>query len=136
MSEENVEIVRAALDAYDRGDVEEAVSYIDPEGEFQSAIVGGAEGNVYRGREGFRRWLVDLSESFEEVRNEWSEFRDLGDRVLAFGHVKARGRVSGMQLDSPMGWLFVLKGGQVVKAEGFLSRDEALEAAGLGSDAD
>jgi ketosteroid isomerase-like protein len=107
------------------------LSYVDPDGELHSAIVGGAEGNVYRGHEGFRRWVADSFESFEEVRNEWSEYRDLGSRVLAFGHVKARGRGSGMELDSPMGWVFTVRRGKVVKAEGFLSRAEALEAAGL-----
>jgi ketosteroid isomerase-like protein len=131
MSEENVDLVRRALEAFPRGDVEEMLSHMDPEGELHSAIVGGAEGNVYRGHDGFRRWYADSFESFEELRNEWSEFRDLGNRVLAFGRVKARGRGSGVQLNSPMGWIFTVRRGKIVKAEGFLSRDEALEAAGL-----
>jgi|SRR5918994_675055 ketosteroid isomerase-like protein len=131
MSRENVDLVRRALEAFPRGDVEEMLSYTDPEAELYSAIVGGAEGNVYRGHDGFRRWYADSFETFEELRNEWSEFRDLGDRVLAFGRVKARGRGSGVQLDSPMGWIFTVRRGRLVKAEGFLSRDEALEAAGL-----
>jgi ketosteroid isomerase-like protein len=132
MSRENVDLVRRALEAFARGDVEEMLSHMDPEGELHSAIVGSAEGNVYRGHDGFRRWYADSFESFEELRNEWSEFRDLGDRVLAFGRVKARGRGSGVRLDSPMGWIFTVRRGTLVKAEGFLSRDAALEAAGLG----
>jgi ketosteroid isomerase-like protein len=131
MSEENVELVRQALNAFTHRDVEEMLSYVDAEGELHSAIIGGAEGNVYRGHEGFRRWYADSFESFEDLRNEWSEFRDLGDRVLAFGRVKARGRESGVELDSPMGWVFTVRRGRLVKAEGFLSRAEALEAAGL-----
>jgi ketosteroid isomerase-like protein len=131
MSQENVDLVRRALEAFRRGDMEEMLSYMDPEGEFHSAIVGGAEGNVYRGHEGYRRWYADSFESFEELSNEWSEFRDLGDRVLAFGHVQARGRESGVELDSPMGWVFTVRRGKLMKAEGFLSRAEALEAAGL-----
>jgi ketosteroid isomerase-like protein len=131
MSQENVEVVRRALGAYERDDVEEMLSYIDPEGELHSAIVGGAEGNVYRGHEGFRRWLADSWESFEELSNEWSELRDLGDRVVCFGHVKARGRGSGMKLESPIGFVFTVRGGKVARAEGFLSRAETLEAAGL-----
>jgi ketosteroid isomerase-like protein len=131
MSKENVDIVRRALEAFPRGDVEEMLSYLDPELEWHSAIVGGAEGNVYRGHEGFRRWYADSFESFEELTNEWSEFRDLGDRVLALGRVKARGRESGVEVDSPMGWVFTVRSGKAVKAEGFLSREEALEAAGL-----
>ena len=46
MSEENVELVRRAFDSFPRGDMEEMLSFLDPEGEFHSAIVGGAEGNV------------------------------------------------------------------------------------------
>ena len=131
VSQENVDLVRRALEAFPRGDVEEMLSYMDPESEWHSAIVGGAEGNVYRGHEGFRRWFADSLESFEEFRNVWSEFRDLGDRVLAFGQVKARGRPSGVGLESPMGWVFTVRRGKLVKAEGFLSRDDALDAAGL-----
>jgi ketosteroid isomerase-like protein len=131
MSQENVEVVRRALEAYEGGDVEEMLAYIDSDSELHSAIVGGAEGNVYRGHEGFRKWLADSWGSFEELRNEWSEFRDLGERVLCLGHVKARGRGSGMELDSPIGFVFTVRRGKVVRAEGFLSRAQALEAAGL-----
>jgi ketosteroid isomerase-like protein len=132
MSKENVDLVRRALEAFPRGDMEEMLSFMDPEGEFHSAIVGGAEGNVYWGHEGFRRWYADSFESFEELQNEWTEFRDLGDRVLAFGHVQARGRESGVEINSPMGWVFTVRGGKLVKAEGFLDPAQAREAAGLG----
>lgn len=131
MSQQNVDLVRRALEALERGDLEGMLSQIDSEAELHSAIVGGAEGNAYRGHEGFRRWYADSYESFEELTNEWSEFRDLGDRVLAFGRVQARGRESGVELESPMGWVWTVRRGKLVKAEGFLSRAEALEAAGL-----
>ena len=36
-----------------------------------------------------------------------------------------------MEIDSPIGWVFTLRGGQVVGAEGFLSKTETFEAAGL-----
>jgi uncharacterized protein len=131
MSQENVDLVRWALEAFPRGDMEEMLSFMDPEGELHSAIVGGAEGNVYRGHEGFRRWYADSFESFEELQNDWLEFRDLGNRVLAFGRVHARGRESGVEIDSPMAWVFTVRGGKLVKAEGFLDPAEALEAAGV-----
>ncbi len=131
MSNENVEIVRRCLDAYAGGDVEEMLSYVDPEGELHSAIIGGAEGNVFRGHDGFRRWYAESMESFEELRTELTEYRDLGDRIVAFGHIHARGRGSGLEIDSPTGWLFTVRLGKVVRAEGFLNPAEALEAAGL-----
>ncbi len=92
MSQENVELVRKSIDAIDSGDVEEVLSYVHPEGELHSAIIGGAEEDVYRGHDGFRRWYAESMESFEELRTELTEYRDLGDRIVAIGHIHARGR--------------------------------------------
>jgi uncharacterized protein len=131
MSEANVEIVRQSLEAYARGDMEEMLSYVDPEGELHSAIIGGAEGKMFRGHDGFRRWYAESMESFEELSTELTEYRDLGDRIVAFGHIRARGRGSGLEIDSPTGWVFTVRRGKVVRAEGFLDRAQTLEAAGL-----
>jgi ketosteroid isomerase-like protein len=131
MSEENVEKVRRSLEALASGDVEEMLSYFDPKAELHSAIIGGAEGKVFRGHDGLRRWYAETGEIFEELEIEFAEYRDLGDRIVAFGRIHARGRGSGMEIDSPTGWVFTARGGRVVKAEGFLNRAEALEAAGL-----
>ena len=81
-----MEIVRKSLEAYAAGDMEEMLSYVDPDGEIHSAIIGGAEGKVFRGHDGFRRWYAESMESFEELRTELTEYRDLGDRIVAFGH--------------------------------------------------
>ena len=51
MSQENVDVVRRSVEAFP--DLEEMLSYVHPEGELHSAIVGGAEGNIYRGPDGF-----------------------------------------------------------------------------------
>jgi ketosteroid isomerase-like protein len=131
MSQENVDVVQRALEAFASRDLEAMLLQIDSEAELHSAIIGGAEGNTYSGHEGFRRWYADSYETFEYFRFEWSEVRDLGDRVLTLGHVKVRGRESGAEIDSPMGWVYTVRRSKVLKAEGFLSRAEALEAAGL-----
>jgi ketosteroid isomerase-like protein len=131
MSQENVEIVQRSLEAINRGDVEGALSYADPDGELHSAIVGAAEGNVYRGHDGFRRWYADVMQSFEELTTELTEFRDLGEVVVAFGHIRARGRESGLELDTATGWVFTVRNGKVVRAQGYLNREDALKAAGL-----
>jgi ketosteroid isomerase-like protein len=131
MSRENVEIVRRGFEAYSRRDVDGFLSHLDSAFELHSAIVGGAEGRVYRGYDGVRKWLADSDESFDDLTIEPTEFRDLGERVLVFGRIQARGRESGLELDSPTGWVCTVQGGKLMKAEGFLSRAGALEAAGL-----
>jgi ketosteroid isomerase-like protein len=129
MSEQNVEIVRRGFEAYDLRDVDRFLSFLHPEFELHSAIVGGAERRVYRGHDGVRKWLEDSDESFEELRIEPTEFRDLGDQVLVFGRIHAQGRESGVELDSPTGWLITVRDAKLVKAQGFLSEAQALEAA-------
>ena len=57
--------------------------------------------------------------------------------VIAFspsGDFEARGRESGVELDSPMGWVWTIRDGKLLKAQGFLGEAEALEAAGLRED--
>src|SRR5215210_7744520 len=131
MSQQNVDVVRRSMAAYAGGDVDEMLTYVDPDCELHSAIIGGAEGKLYRGHAGFRSWFAEASESFDELATELTEFRDLGDRVLAFGHIHARGRESGLELDPPTGWVFTLRDGALLKVEGFLDRDAAIQAAGL-----
>jgi ketosteroid isomerase-like protein len=127
----NVELVSQAFDAYGGRDVDRLLSYLDQTFELRSAIVGGAEGQAYLGHDGVRNWLADVDESFADVTIDPSEFRDLGDRVLVFGRIRAVGRESGAQLDSPTGWVVTVRNGKLVRADGFLSRAEALQAAGL-----
>jgi hypothetical protein len=51
MSEENVEIVRAANEAFLVGDVEAALDALDPEIEWHATVGGIDEGRVYHGRD-------------------------------------------------------------------------------------
>jgi hypothetical protein len=69
-----LDLVRGALEAFARGDVEGMLSDLDPDVELHSAIVGGAEGNVYRGHEGFRNWYADSFESSRNLRTNGASF--------------------------------------------------------------
>ena len=132
MSEENVEVCRRAFDAFGtRRDTEAGLRYIDPEIELRSAIVGGAEGNMYRGHEGVRRWMAESDATWAELRLEAEQFRDLGDDVLMIGRLHARGRESGVEIESPVGWLSTVRAGKIVRSRGYLDPQEALSAAGL-----
>ena len=133
MSQENVEVVRRGIEAFDRQefDLDLAVETWDPEGELVPAMAGAVEGKVYRGIEGLRNYYEELFESFSEVRLEDREFRDLDDRVLVLYRLRVRGQDSGVAIDQPGGALYKLRGGKIIHARSYLSRAEALEAAGL-----
>jgi ketosteroid isomerase-like protein len=136
LSQENLEIPRRLIDAYTRGDVPSFLEELDPDVEW-IPIMAALEGRVYRGREGVRRWLDDLARDWEYFQPVYEQYRDLGDGVLVLGRWRARGRVSGVELENqPATWLYEIKNGKVVRMRTFTDRTEALEAAGLsGQDA-
>lgn len=61
------------------------------------------------------------------------EFHDLSDdRVLILGTWRARGRSSGVELNSQQAaWLVHCKAGKVIRMQTFTDRERALETAGL-----
>ena len=130
MSQENVELVRRVCDAFNRRDIAAFLELLDPDVEWVP-ILAVLEGRVYRGHEEIRGWIKDLATDWEFFEVSYEEMRDLGDRVLVFGHWRARGRTSGGQSEQPGTWLYEMKKGKVVRLQTFTNRDEALEAVGL-----
>jgi ketosteroid isomerase-like protein len=133
MSQENVEIVRRMADAYNRRDVEAMLDELQPEIEWrpwlQVQLGGGA--TVYRGHQGVREGIRDGEDAFSEVQAELSEVRDLGQRVVAIGHLRGRGKGSGAMTESTLAWIVEFKSGKVIRVREYLDPKEALEAAGL-----
>ena len=114
MSQENVEVFQRAFDAINRGDAEALVSELDLEVEWHGAILMamGGKQTVYRGHEGVREWLRDLYETLSEFQAEYPEIRDLGDRTVAIGRVRARGKASEAEIESPHGTVVEFKNGK------------------------
>ena len=133
MSQENVEIFKRAFDAINRRDAEALVAELDPEVEWHPAIlmaIGGKQ-TVYRGHEGVREWLRDLYETLSEFQAEYPEIRDLGDRTVAIGCVRARGRASEVEIESPHATVAEFKNGKGIRIRTFLDPKDALESVGL-----
>jgi ketosteroid isomerase-like protein len=131
MSQENVEIVCRALDMMNRGDLDAFDELVTHDAEWVPAMPGAVGGGNYRGREGFEAYLAEYREAWSAFRVVLAEYRDLGDRVLAFGRVEGRGKGSGVQVDAPVGMVIDFRGGKISRARGYLDYSEALRAAGL-----
>jgi ketosteroid isomerase-like protein len=131
MSQENIDIPKRLIEAYNRRDIPAFLELLHPDVEW-IPIMAALEGRVYCGHDGVRQWVNDIAEDWEYFEPCLVEFHDLGERVLIFGHWRARGRVSGVEFDNqPASWLYEIKGGKVVWMRTFTDRAEALEAAGL-----
>ena len=90
MSKENVESFKRATELLNRRDIGSFLEMLDPGVEWHPALVTLLEGEatVYRGREEVRALLQDIFEAFADFRFEFSEIRDLGDRILAVGEMR------------------------------------------------
>ncbi len=133
MSAQNVEVVRRCLDAWNRDDIDAGLPTFHPEAELVSSIAAQVEGReaVWRGRAGIRAFWEEWRAVWK-LRVEIAEIRELGDTVVALGHIRARGKASGVQLESPVAYVCELDQGSIRKLHAYLNQDEALEAAGLG----
>jgi ketosteroid isomerase-like protein len=130
MSQENVEIVRRFLEAYNSRDFEAINELIDPTFEFRSRFVGIE--SVHRASEGFPSTYFEmLDEAYDRFEVALDEFIDAGAAVLAAGHAQWRGKASGAEGETPVLPAFWLRAKKVFRAETFTDRAEALEAVGL-----
>ena len=130
MSQENVETYKRAVEATNRRDLDALVEELDPQVEWHSALVGLGTA-VYRGTEGVRELFRDADETLEGMVFEVSELRDLKDRILALGRLRARGHESGAETDVSFNQVVDFRNGKLTRLRSFFDREDALEAAGL-----
>jgi ketosteroid isomerase-like protein len=140
MSRENVEIVRQAIEANRSDDLDarneedrvaRRVALWDPHCEYTS-VMAALEPATYHGHAGIRRYLGDLGERWAEWRAEPDEVFDVGpDTVVATFRFRAVGKDSGVPVEARLGSVFVLSEGKLLRGRTYLSRKEALKAAGL-----
>jgi ketosteroid isomerase-like protein len=131
MSQENVELVRQLVQAFNRRDLAAMTPVFDPQIEWKPGGPAAVERDVYRGREQVSNGFVATWEAWELFHLEQSEVRDLGDSIVWLGRSQMRGGASHVELKQEFAVHFLVRGGKVVRMEGFLEWQDALEAAGL-----
>ena len=135
MSQENVEIVRKGIEAWNQRDAELWLSYAAPEIEWVPAGPAAVESAVYNGYDEVARGFVAVWDTWEVFEFVESEMRDLGDSVLWLGHVKMRGGTSHVELDQEFALHSLVRDGRLIRVKAFLSWRDALEEAGGPGDA-
>jgi ketosteroid isomerase-like protein len=131
MSQENVEIVRRGLQAFNEGDLDRALTMCDPQVEVRTLLSGTAHG-----RDQFRAVILEREQEVGRVQYTLEDIIDAGDVIVGMVHVSGSGRLSGItERDFPAAqqlvFVWTLRGGLVIRQEMFSSKAEALEAAGL-----
>jgi ketosteroid isomerase-like protein len=131
VSEANVELARRAFDGFAARDLEAVLAVMDDDVEFLPVTANLTTGGVpYRGHAGMTQYLEDVGRVWDELRVYPSDYRDMGETVVALGRMHGRG--GGMIIDRATGWVWRCRNGKIVFGRVYASHEEALKAAGLG----
>jgi ketosteroid isomerase-like protein len=131
MSEENLEIVRRALDAFSAGDASAFASLTTPDVEWKTGLGAIEGGEIFHGHEGVERYFARLSGAWEQFVFLPQEFHDRDEVVLVLGRLEGRGRSGGVPVDSPVGAVWELRERKIWRLRAYLDQAEARRVAGL-----
>jgi ketosteroid isomerase-like protein len=129
MSQENVEMARAAIDALNRKDLDAFFKDVAPGFELDFSRAVGPYRGVFR-LDQARRSVEEFRETWESARVEPHEFIEAGDLVIVpvTGHLKGRG---GIEVVASTTFVWTIRNGAIERMVMYQSRQDALEAAGL-----
>jgi ketosteroid isomerase-like protein len=131
MSQENVEMFRKAIDAFNRRDRAAFLAFCDPDYE-NVPPRDWPESAPTRGREAVWDFFVRIQEPWDEGTFELDEVIDAAsDKLVARQHARMRGTASGAHVVFSYWHVISMRDGKVVRSEWFTERADALEAAGL-----
>ncbi len=132
MSQENVELIHRAVDAYNRRDPDGLLTDWAPDAvlDWSNALI--FEAGVYRGHEQIRAFMEEFSAVWEEVRIEIVDGPvEVEDGLFITENVAyLRGR-DGIEVQARAAWLIAIEDGKQTSLTLYQTKQEALEAAGL-----
>ena len=131
MLQENVEIVRKAIEARNR-DLDEWMAFFDPGVRSTDVLIAVGMRTETQGIDELRRHAEQWGEAFDEFREEIVDLVDLGELVLAEVRFHGHGEASGARVTANQVDFYRVRDGLITEyRSGYRSRQEALEAAGL-----
>lgn len=131
MSEGNVEIVRAAVDAFSGGDWDAAVAAFDPDVAWVEKPSLGPDASSYTGIEQLREAIGKWVGMWSDYNFEVARYEDAGDEVVFLAREHGQGGVSGASVERELAAVYTLRGGKVMRVRLYGAWAEALKAVGL-----
>jgi ketosteroid isomerase-like protein len=130
MSQENVEIVRRSIDAFNRRDLDLAGQDWDAEAVVDWSRSLGVDAGIYRGREAIRAFFGSWLAMFDQFDLKPDEFIERGEHVLVPNVTRLRGR-DGVEVEAHSVAVATVRDGSIVAWSLYRDHTEALKAVGL-----
>jgi ketosteroid isomerase-like protein len=130
MSEENVALIHRWMDAWNNGDYDAVLSYMDPEIEVEIAMGSPVDG-LYHGHTGLIQSMTEFWSEFASYQSVLRECIPAGDDLLLAVTHRGKGQGSGVEVELSHWQVATIRDGQLVRWRNFKTREQALAAAGL-----
>jgi ketosteroid isomerase-like protein len=127
-AEAQIEVVRKAIDAFNRRDTEAMVALGADDFEYDWTRSIAPNRGIYRGLDGMVEFVEDQWTAFEEIRIEPSEYLARGCHVVVPATVHGRGR-GGVAVSANSAQVFTFEEGRLMRITLYQGLDEALAAA-------
>jgi ketosteroid isomerase-like protein len=132
MSEENVEVVRDAAAAFNRGDLDTWSEFWTDDIDYRAVEGAIDDRGPMHGKAAVRAYVQDWLDNFDNFRSEAVELLDAGeDTVIAVVRISGLAKLSGIETDLTYAALYTIRDGKIARGREYWTRDQALEAAGL-----
>ena len=132
MSEENVEIVRSAFAAFERGDIEGILRLCDEDIVISQPPELPGVSPEQRGHRGVLEALAIWPEQWDNYRIELLRVDAApDDKVFVSQRSRGRGKQSGIEVDMDFSFVFTVCEERITEWRLFTQENDALEAAGL-----
>jgi ketosteroid isomerase-like protein len=134
MSAGDVELVESIFKRLAEEGIDFVADSFHPDFEFATPPALASEPDTYRGLEGVRRWYDSFYEAMDEVSVVPTELVDAGPEKVAIAmQLRARGRVTGLELTQDAAMLIRLRDGKAWRFEIVPTLPEAVALAETGS---
>jgi ketosteroid isomerase-like protein len=130
VSQENVELVKAAFVSLSNSDLPAFLEALDAEVEWQDRE-DALDPAVFRGHEGIRRLVGGVARSFTDWTTEATDFIEAGERVVVPVRHTGTGRASGIPVDEHEVYVCTVADRKIVEVREYKDLSEALQAVGL-----
>jgi len=131
MSQENVEVVRAAYEWANRTRELDLGDVLDPDFEWHTRV-DLPDAGARKGHDGVTRLRAEWTETFDDFHVALDELLDAGDCVIVVARLRGQIRgTGGQKLDLHETHVWKLHEGRAIEVHAYLTRTEALKAVGL-----
>jgi ketosteroid isomerase-like protein len=132
MSQENVEVIGAAYEAFAGRGVNGFLEYLTEDVDHRAMEGAPDDRGPMHGKEALRAYVQDWLDMFDGFAARPVELIDAGEnQVVAVIRISGRAKLSGVETDLTYAAVYRIRDERIARGREYATRAEALEAAGL-----